>query len=59
MRNFYATLFKNKKNTAIEDTPLKNIKNNLRKLKDNEREDIEKEITLEELHNIIEKSKNN
>ena len=58
MRSFYASLFKNRKNSLIEDTQLRHIENKLHKLNDNEKDDIEKEITLEELHNIVEKSKN-
>ena len=59
MRNLYTTLFKNKKNISIEEKPLSHVKNNLIKLNDSEKEDMEKEITLDELHTIIEKSENN
>ena len=59
MHNFYATLFKRKNNTLIEETPLRNIEDKIKKLNNKEKREIEKKITLEELHNIIEKSKKN
>ena len=45
MRSSYASLFKNRKNSLIDDTKLRHIENKLHKLNDNEKEDIEKEIT--------------
>ena len=59
MRNFYENLFKKKKNVEIGKTPFKNISKNLTKLDNNDKIIMEKEITLEELQNIIIKSKNN
>ena len=59
MRNFYENLFKKKESVEIEETPFKHISNNLPKLNSNDKIEMEKEITLEELKNTITKSKNN
>ena len=56
MRKFYDNLFKKKENLQIEDTALINIKDRLPKLKNIEKINIEKEITMDELNNIVKKS---
>ena len=59
MRKFYEKLFSEKKCIDIDETSLKTIKKRLPKLNEQNREMVEKEITLEELSNIVKKSKNN
>ena len=59
MRQFYEQLFKEKKCIDIKESTLSSIENNLPKLKEYDKEHIEREITLEELNKIVTKSKNN
>ena len=59
MRKFYNNLFRKKENIDINKTNLEKIGEKLPKLKDDDKKDLEREITLEELHGIIQKSKNN
>ena len=40
MRNFYASLFKKRSNTLIEQTPLRNIEKNIKKVNNNDRREI-------------------
>ena len=59
MKIFYNNLYKHKEHLDIEDTELNRVRDSLPKLNNADRENMEKEITMEELGFIIKKSKNN
>ena len=59
MRKFYNNLYKYKEHLEIENTELNQVRNSLPKLNNIERENLEKDITMEELGFIVRKSKNN
>ena len=59
MRTYYENLYRKQNNRDIENTSLNNIKERLPKLNTKDRELIEKDITIEELAQIVKKSKNN
>ena len=59
MRLFYEKLYTEQDNIDIEDTSLSPIKEKVKKLNEYEKENLEKEISMEELGNIVKQSKNN
>ena len=58
MRQFYENLYKEQKNTDIENTSLNPIKERLKKIDEEEKMTLDKDISMEELGNIVKKSKN-
>ena len=59
MRNFYENLFKERDSISIEETTFKDIEEKLLKLNEEDKAEIEAEISLEELKLVVMKSKNN
>ena len=59
MRTYYENLYRKQNNRDIENTSLNNMKERLPKLNTKDRELLEKDITIEELAQIVKKSKNN
>ena len=59
MRRYYENLYKKQNNRDIETTSLSKINERLPKLNNKDRELLEKDITIEELAQIVKKSKNN
>ena len=55
MRQFYEKLYKEQKNTDIENTSLNPIKERLNQINEVEKMTLEKDISLEELGNIVKK----
>ena len=59
MKNFYQGLYTKTKSIRIEDSYYSNITNKMTKLTEDEKTRIERAISLEDLKNIVYKSKNN
>ena len=59
MRLFYEKLYTEQDNIDIENTSVSPIKEKVKKLSEYEKENLEKEISLEELGSIVKQSKNN
>ena len=59
MSNFYGHLYKKKNVEEISGTSFKNIDNKLKKLNDLDRSELEKDISIKELKEIVNNSKNN
>ena len=55
MRQFYEKLYAEQENIKIENTSLNPIKEKLKQLNEEETENIEREISLEELGIIVKK----
>ena len=55
MRIFYEKLYANKETVDMEETSFKNIKNSLKKINEEDKKYMEKDIELEELGLIIQK----
>ena len=58
MRNFYNQLNKKKNIMNIDQTSFANIEGKFNKLNNEDRDDLEKDITISELQNIVNNSKN-
>ena len=59
MKDFYENLYKEKESTDINNTNFEQIANNVTKLNEEHKLNIEREISLEDLKHIVFKSKNN
>ena len=59
MRLFYDNLYSEKDNTEFEDSSLSHVKENITKISECDRVDMDRDITISELEHIITKSKNN
>ena len=59
MRKFYGRLYQKEDNIDISESSLRNIENNLPKLNKMDKENLEKDISLDKLGYIVKKSKNN
>ena len=57
MRQFYEKLYTGHKNIEFEQSSLSHIRDKIKQISENDKKDLENEITMTELEKIIKKSK--